>query len=72
MFWRTLIALCVTLWSAGSALYGASRSDEGVVPGSVLCARGASFAERLAAREIRRYLYLRTGKLLPLRDRLDH
>ena len=28
------------------------------------------FAERLAAQEVRRYVYLRTGKLLPITDKL--
>ncbi len=27
---------------------------------------GATFLEKLAAREVRRYVYLRTGKLLPM------
>ena len=33
---------------------------------TVVYPKEASFAERLAAREVRRYLYLRTGKLSPL------
>ena len=46
---------------------------EEVVPSAIVCAQGkdASFAERLAAKEIRRYVYLRTGQLLPLVDRLE-
>jgi hypothetical protein len=35
-------------------------------PQAVVAAPEASFAERLAAREIRRYYFLRTGRLLPL------
>ena len=42
-----------------------------VVPAAVVCARDASFAEKLAAKEIRRYVYLRTGRLLTIEDRLS-
>ena len=41
------------------------------MPAAVVCAADASFAERLAAKEIRRYVYLRTGRLLPVVDRLE-
>jgi hypothetical protein len=37
---------------------------------SIVCDKGASFAERLAGKEVRRYVYLRTGKLLPILDNL--
>jgi len=33
----------------------------------IYCPQDASFAEALAAREVRRYIYLRTGHLLPIR-----
>ncbi|MBN2581215.1 MAG: hypothetical protein JXB10_19695 [Pirellulales bacterium] len=42
----------------------ASARAEG--PQAVRCAPDASYAERLAAREVRRYFYLRTGRLLPI------
>ncbi|MGA2706580.1 MAG: catalase [Isosphaeraceae bacterium] len=45
--------------------------SSGIVPAAVVCAGDASFAERLAAGEIRRYVYLRTGRLLPVVDRLE-
>ena len=48
-----------------------ARAEETIVPASVVCAGDASFAEKLAAREIRRYLYLRTGRLLPIEDRAE-
>jgi hypothetical protein len=36
-------------------------------PGDIVCDAEASWAELLAAREVRRYVYLRTGQLLPIR-----
>ena len=42
----------------------------GRMPTAVVCDKDASPAEKLAGREIRRYFYLRTGKLLPIVDRL--
>jgi hypothetical protein len=39
-------------------------------PTAVVCDKDASPAEKLAGREIRRYFYLRTGKLLPIADQL--
>jgi len=35
-------------------------------PAAVVCSPEAGFREKLAAREIRRYVYLRTGELLPI------
>ena len=35
-------------------------------PTAVVCDAAASSAEKLAAKEVRRYIYLRTGKLLPI------
>ena len=35
-------------------------------PAAVVCDVAASSAEKLAAKEVRRYIYLRTGKLLPV------
>ena len=37
---------------------------------AVVCDKDASLAEKLAGREIRRYVYLRTGTLLPIVNRL--
>ena len=39
---------------------------ESAAPATVISVAGGSMAEKLAAREVRRYVYLRTGKLLPL------
>ena len=35
-------------------------------PAAIVCDKGASAPEKLAAKEVRRYVYLRTGKLLPI------
>ncbi len=35
-------------------------------PAAIVCDASASASERLAAKEVRRYIYLRTGKLLPI------
>ena len=35
-------------------------------PAAIVCPRDAEYQERLAAKEIRRYVYLRTGVLLPV------
>ena len=32
----------------------------------IVCPKTASFAEKLAAKEIRRYVYFRSGELLPI------
>ena len=40
--------------------------DAGITDITIISPSGATTAERLAAKEIRRYLYLRTGKLLPI------
>ena len=37
-------------------------------PAVIVGPRSPSFAERLAAKEVRRYIYLRTGRLLPISD----
>ena len=39
---------------------------ESTAPVAIVSDQGVSFAERLAAKEVRRYLYLRSGKLLPI------
>ena len=39
---------------------------ESATPTAVVCAKDAAAAEKLAAKEVRRYVYLRTGHLLPI------
>ena len=50
---------------------GFARADSNAQPAAVLCPARAGFQETLAAREIRRYVYLRTGKLLPIVHDID-
>jgi hypothetical protein len=59
LLWLVLGFLACCLWSAGTR---AAESNEAVI----LLSREASAAERLAAREVRRYAYLRTGRLFPI------
>ncbi|MCD4726699.1 MAG: hypothetical protein K8R46_03490, partial [Pirellulales bacterium] len=39
---------------------------ESPTPATIIALGGGSFAERLAAKEVRRYVYVRTGELLPI------
>ena len=43
---------------------------ESAPPTAVVCAKDAGTAEKLAAKEVRRYVYLRTGILLPIVEEL--
>lgn len=45
---------------------GGKARGEAAAPATVVSPANGSLAERLAAREIRRYVYLRTGTLLPI------
>jgi len=49
-----------------SALPAAEAKAASLVPEAILVPAEPSYAEALAAREVRRYFYLRTGKLLPI------
>lgn len=53
-----------------ATLLGTARAEPTVVPSEIVCSTDSSFAENLAAKEIRRYIYVRTGKLLPMVDPL--
>jgi hypothetical protein len=63
----------MTLVLAWLAMVGptAARVEGGAAPAAVVRAKGAAFAEVLAAKEIRRYVYLRTGKLLPVIEEMQ-
>ncbi|NLS96141.1 MAG: hypothetical protein GXX96_28715 [Planctomycetaceae bacterium] len=50
---------------------GRAQAASPVEPSAVVASPCDSLAERLAAKEIRRYIYLRTGKLLPIVEQLD-
>ncbi|UCG59702.1 MAG: hypothetical protein JSU70_09325 [Phycisphaerales bacterium] len=60
-----LVLASVALFSAGCQELGThlQATAEAV---TIVCPQNAAMPERLAAKEIRRYLYLRTGKLLPI------
>ncbi len=55
----------VVSWFLVSAFLG-STSRAGPVDCAVVCPKEASAIERLAGKEVRRYVYLRTGALLPI------
>ena len=64
MLLRTgIVILALARISAGS-LHAEPVATATMV--SVVSVVGTSFAENLASREVRRYVYLRTGKLLPI------
>jgi len=71
MLRRAMILLGSVLGCLGAWASGVAGSEAKIVPAAVVCAGDASFAERLAAGEIRRYVSLRTGRLLPVVDRLE-
>jgi hypothetical protein len=48
-----------------------ARAEPSTAPVAVVCAERGTLAERLAAKEVRRYVYLRTGKLLPIVGKLE-
>ncbi len=53
--------------------WGAACSDKALARGTVVVVpRDASACESLAAHEVRRYIYLRTGKFLPIVTEIDH
>ena len=59
--WGTLVIVCAAL-AACSIGYAADTAP----PCTIVVAKDASYAENLAAKEVRRYVYLRTGQLLPI------
>ncbi len=57
------VAWAMAVWV--SVGIDAGRAEPPTVPVAVVCPQ-STFTEKLAAREVRRYVYLRTGKLLPI------
>jgi hypothetical protein len=55
----------ITVLALAGVVAGAARV-EAAVPTAVVCVGHPTSVETLAAKEIRRYVYLRTGKLLPV------
>ena len=66
MLCRTGILVCLLCSLAITKAIAAPTA-----PAAIVCDVGASPAEKLAAKEVRRYVYLRTGKLLPIVARRD-
>ena len=66
---RSALTVAVLAWVTTSWI-AVARADPASTSAAVVCATDAPFAESLAAKEIRRYVYLRTGKLLPLVEAL--
>lgn len=58
--WTVLITISVA----------AARAEPPLVPTAIVASPGNALAENLAAREIRRYVYLRTARLLPVTENL--
>lgn len=65
------LKLLATAALALSALAGRAAEGPAVKPTVVVAADDAPLAERLAAKEVRRYVYLRTGKVLPIAQHAD-
>ena len=63
LLWVIAIAWCVMLPITSASARGKSETV-------IVCPPDATYLERLAAKEIRRYVYLRTGEVLPLADAL--
>jgi hypothetical protein len=57
-------------WLVAALAWTMARGSQGepaaAVLSAIVCPPGAAYQERLAAKEVRRYVYLRTGTLLPL------
>jgi len=58
--------LVVALMSLNIWALPCAGAREPIVPRAIVCPANTSFAERLAAKEIRRYMYLRSGNLVPI------
>jgi len=70
MFVRVGISLALLVGIFATAADWA-RAEPKAAPVAVVCTEAGTPAERLAAKEVRRYIYLRTGKLLPVVAKLE-
>ena len=63
-----MIAACVLFFAVSTlpAAGAAPRAGPTVEPAAVVSPAGATALEAFAAREVRRYVYVRTGRLLPI------
>jgi len=61
------LAACAAGCAAEAARPAAPQPPAAAAPPcTIVVPQGASYAEALAAKEVRRYVYLRTGRLLPI------
>jgi hypothetical protein len=69
---RNFTVFLVVFFAAAAAARPAPAAQR-VTPAAIVAPAGkeTSFAERLAAQEVRRYYYLRTGRLVPITESLD-
>ncbi len=58
---QTLFLFMAILFSANNYLFGGNQKSETAL---IVCSKDASAIEKMAAREIRRYIYLRTDELV--------
>ena len=65
MYARLFCAICIL---ASAVLSCASVSAAQRPDTTIVCSAAPSHLERLAAKEIRRYVYVRTGELLPIAE----
>lgn len=63
---RRRVGMSVAVVLLVTGLLHTTQAAPPVVPSAVVASSSDTFAERLAAQEIRRYVYLRTGTLLPI------
>ena len=68
---KTCLLPAIFLMAIASCQKAKQASAQQETPITIVYSSQASGVERLAAKEIRRYLYLRTGELIPLLQRDD-
>jgi hypothetical protein len=68
---RVVLLLVVPVVSPVSLAMAASRPARPLEPAAVVSPAGASDLEAFAVREVRRYVYVRTGRLLPLENEAE-
>jgi len=70
--WRGLLLIGLSCCLFGRGLAAEPSMGKGTPPAVIVVSETASWLERLAALEVRRYLYLRTGQLLPIQHGLPN
>ena len=62
---RAMLFFSIAACTAGMVLPSCA-GESAIAPAAIVAPPDGTFAERLAAREVRRYFYVRTGRLLPI------